>query len=58
MSYRILKVVNKYYVQKRAFLFFWTNCYIYGSDYSRRVAVYNTEEDAYSYFKLKNFLED
>lgn len=55
--YRIVKFNDVYVVQKRCFLIFWSNCYIYQSDYSRRLAVYNSEKEAQSYFKLKNCLE-
>lgn len=57
MTYRIVEEQGVFYVQKRSF-FFWTICYIYSSDYSRRPAIYYSYEDAMTYFNLKGFLED
>lgn len=57
MSYRIVEEQGFFYVQKRSF-FFWTICYIYSPDYSRRPAIYSSYEDAMTYFNLKEFLED
>lgn len=58
MDYRIVAVDDQFQIQKKVFLFFWTNCYIYRSDYSRALARYRTKEQAYSYFGLKDCLED
>lgn len=55
--HRIIQKDNKFYVQEKTFIF-WKMCYIYCPDYSRKIAGYNSYEEALWYWELKGLLED